>query len=247
VMTGAALALLCAAPSLAITFAPGSKPDPFADGKTCDAPQLASYGDYVRGWSSKYDLIFSPQDYPMWIWRCDVSGYVSFPREFGQFNEAEKARIAAYLKQANFGPKLKDERGGVSEALLQHLEKIYALRDQDDLFRAYLLRYFAWQYRAKPAADEYRKKAFDLYLKLLNANALKDGDLLEGLYVLGFYSYKLGRIDDAKKYFDRLKAVETIDPKTKEVRRGAPYLEDLGKEILAGKADDKVRFANDTN
>lgn len=239
--------LICAGTVHAITFAPGSKPDPFAQGKTCDAPQLASYGDYVRGWSSKYDLIFSPLDYPMWIWRCEASGYVSFPHEFGQFSEAEKSRIAAYLAQANFGPKLQAEHGGISEALLQHLEKIYALRGHDDQFRAYLMRYFAWQYRAKPIADEYRKKAFDLYLKMLQTGTLKGDGLLEALYILGFYSHKFGRIDEAKKYFGQLKTVDTIDPETKKPHRGAPYLENLAKEVLEGKADDKVRFANQMN
>jgi hypothetical protein len=242
-----AAALACASAAHAITFAPGSKPDPFAPGKTCDAPQLASYGDYVRGWSSKYDLIFSPQDYPMWIWRCDASGYVSFPHEFGQFSAAEKSRIAAYLAQAKFGAKLQAERGGISEALLQHLEKLYALRDHDEQFRAYLMRYFAWQYRAKPIADEYRKTAFDLYLKMLQIGHLKGDDLLETLYILGFYSHKFGRVDEAKKYFDRLKTVETIDAKTKQPHRGAPYLENLAKEVLEGKADDKVRFRNEAN
>ena len=241
-----ALALLSATSTYAITFAPGTRDDPFAPGKSCDAPMLASYGDYVYDWPSKYDLIYAPRDYPQWIWRCESSGYVSFPHEFGTFaNDAEKARIAAYLAQANFGAKLKDEQSGVSQALLQHLEKIYALRDQDDAFQAYFMRYMAWQHRAKPAADEYRKKALALYTKLLKAGALKDVDLLEGLYILGFYSYKLGHPNEAKAYFDQLKNAVTIDPKSRVSKRGAPYLENLAKDVLAGKADDKVRFAND--
>ncbi len=241
-------ASICATTAYAITFAPGTRDDPFAPGKTCDAPMLASYGDYVYDWPSKYDLIFAPRDYPQWIWRCETSGYVSFPHEFGAFvDDAEKGRIAAYLAQVNFGPKLKDEASGVSEALLQHLAKIYALRDEDDAFRAYFMRYMAWQHGAKPIADAYRTKAVDLYKNLLAANALKDVDLLEGLYILGFYSYKLGHVDDAKAYFDQLKNAVTIDPKTRASKRGAPYLENLAKDVLAGKADDKVRFANGHN
>jgi len=244
-ITTAALAL--AASARAITFGNETKPDPFAPGKTCNTPQMHSWGSYVYGWSSKYDLIFSPRDYPMWVWRCEESGYISFPSEFGKFSDAEKARIAKYLAEANFGPTLKAERGGLSEAVLLHLERLYELRDHDDLFRAYLLRYFAWQNRAKPVADEYRKKALVLYRKLLETSDLKGDDLLEALYILGCYSYKFGQVDEAKKYFERIKAVETTDPETKKPRRGAPYLEGLAKDVLEGKADDKVRFANDQN
>src|SRR5262249_26378589 len=63
------VAALTIGTAYAITFVPGSKPDPFAEGKTCDAPEMASWGSYVYEWPSKYDLIFAPQDYPMFIWR----------------------------------------------------------------------------------------------------------------------------------------------------------------------------------
>jgi hypothetical protein len=243
-----ALVLLGVTAAQAITFVPGTRDDPFAPGKTCDAPMLATYGDYVYDWPSKYDLIFAPRDYPQWIWRCETSGYVSFPHEFGAFNnDAEKVRIAAYLAQANYGPKLKDEKSGVSEALLLHLSKIYALRDPDPVLQGYLMRYMAWQHRNKPIADEYRKRAVEIYKSLLAANALKDVDLLEGLYILGFYSYKLGHKAEAKTYFDQLKTTVTTDPKTRQQKRGAPFLENLANEVLAGKADDKVRFANEPN
>ncbi len=243
-----ALCLMLAAATIAdaITFAPGTRDDPFAPGKTCDAPMLASYGDYVYDWSSKYDLIFSPRDYPMWIWRCETSGYVSFPHEFGAFsNDSEKARIAAYLSQTQFGSKLTTLKGGMSEELYQHLLKIYALRDPDEAMNGYLMRYMAWQSKNKPVADDYRRNAVDIYKKLTAANALKDADLLEGLYILGFYSWKLGHKDEAKAYFEQLKNVVTIDPKTREQKRGAPFLENLANEVMAGKADDKVRFANE--
>jgi Uncharacterized protein conserved in bacteria (DUF2225) len=240
-MIAAALAI----PASAITFSNGTKPDPFAPGKTCDAPQLASYGSYVYDWPSKYDLVFSPQDYPMWIWRCEASGYVSFPREFETISDAERPRIAAYLAKAQFGPKVKAD--GLSDVLLQHLERVYALRDLDDEFRAYFMRYLAWQYRVKPIADEYRKKAFDIHQTMLQSGTLKGTDLAETLYILGFYSYKFGRADEAKTYFAKIKNVETIDPETNKPRRGLPYLETLAKEVLGGKADDGVRFKNDQN
>jgi len=241
-----AAALAFASAAHAITFSPGQKPDPFVPAKTCDTPQIASYGDYIYGWSSKYDLVFSPRDYPQWIWRCESSGYISFPHEFDRFTGDEKARIAAYLKQANFGPRLNENRG-VTEPLLKHLEKIYDLRENSDEFKAYLLRYFAWQYRAKPQADEYRKKGLALYKTMLESGKLDSEALLQTYYILGFYSYKLGDPEGAKRYFAALKDVPSVDPETKQTRRGNPYLETLAKEVLEGKADDKVRFANDMN
>ena len=39
-LTAIALALLSATGAHAITFAPGTRDDPFAPGKTCDAPML---------------------------------------------------------------------------------------------------------------------------------------------------------------------------------------------------------------
>lgn len=243
------LAIMVAAIALstgahAITFKPATKPDPFAPGKTCDTPQLSSYGTYVYEWASKYDLIFSPQDYPIWVWRCEASGYVAFPYDFERITDVERPKIAAYLAQANFGPKLASDKG-LSEPVLLHLEQVYAVRDRDEAFRSFFMRYMAWQFRAKPQADQYRKRAFDIHLKLLNDGALKEDELADTLYILGFYAYKFGRIDEAKSYFAKIKDVETIDSETKKPRRGVPYLENLAKEVLEGKADDKVRFAND--
>lgn len=220
-----------------------TKPDPFAPGNTCKTPALASWGSYVYDWSSKYDLIFSPQDYPMWVWRCPASGYVSFPPDFEKIGDAERPRIATYLAQTKFRPAT--DVMNLPDELLQHLEQVYAVRDKDDAFRAFFMRYLAWQSRAKPAADDYRRKAFDLHLKMLQSNTLKGNDLLETLYILGFYAYKFGRVDEAKRYFARMKDVETIDPETKKPRRGSAYLEELANEVLQGKADDKVRFRND--
>lgn len=243
-LMAATVAALSAGAAYAITFIPGSKPNPFAEGKTCDAPQVGSMGTYVYEWASKYDLIFSPVDYPMFLWRCETSGYISFPSEFDKFKPGEKERIGAYLAQAKFGAKVKSGNG-LTDEILQHLEKLYALRDPDLESEVFMLRYFAWQYRAKPIADEYRRKALALYKKLLDGGTLKDRDLVEALYILGFYSYKLGDVTAAKAYFDRMKATPIVDPETKKPQNGDPFLEKLASEVLAGKADDKVRFANE--
>lgn len=241
-----AASVAIATPAFAILFDfEATKPDPFAPGQTCRTPELVSWGSYVYSWSSKYDLVFSPADYPMWVWRCPASGFVSFPADFEAVGDAERPRIAAYLTQTKFRPA--NDVMSLPEDLLQHLEQVYAVRDKDDRFRAYFMRYLAWQHRAKPVADDYRRKAFDIHKKLLDGGALKGDDLVETLYVLGFYAYKFGRVDEAKKYFDQMKEVETIDPDTKKPRRGIPYLEGLAKEVLEGKADDKVRFRNDMN
>jgi len=246
ILIAMSVAALTAGAAYAITFMPGSKPDPFAMGKTCDAPEVGSMGSYVYEWPSKYDLIFSPVDYPMFLWRCETSGYISFPREFDKFAPGEKERIAAYLADAKFGAKVKPE-SGFSDELLQHLEKIYALREPIVERQGFLLRYFAWQYRAKPIADEYRRKAVVHYKKLLDGGTLKENDLLEALYILGFYSYKLGDREAAKAYFDRIKTVETIDPETNTRCQTKDIIGRHQVDLLAGKADDKVRFANEQN
>lgn len=233
------------ASAFAITFINSAKPDPFTPGAKCDTPELGSTGGYVYDWPSKYDLVFSPQDYPMWIWRCEGSGFVSFPYDFEKISEAEHQRVGAYLAQAKFGPKVKS--APISEELLQHLEKVYALRDKDDAFRAFFMRYMAWQYRGKPEADQYRQKAFDIHLRMFQSRVLKGSDLAETFYILGFYSYKFGRPVEARNYFAQIKDVETTDPETKKPRRGVPYLENLAKEVLEGKADDAVRFKNERN
>jgi hypothetical protein len=246
ILIAMSVAALSVGSAFAITFIQGSKPDPFASGKTCDAPRVGSMGSYVYDWPSKYDLIFSPVDYPMFLWRCETSGYISFPREFDKLTPGEKERIGAYLTEAKFGQKVKSGNG-ISDEILHHLERIYDLRDPDVELKGFLLRYFAWQYKAKPIADEYRRKALAHYKALLEGGTLKDNDLLEALYILGFYSHKLGDTDAAKQYFDRIKTVETIDPESKKPVRGAPYLEKLAGEVIAGKAGDKVRFANEPN
>ncbi|MCC6920921.1 MAG: hypothetical protein IT548_17120 [Alphaproteobacteria bacterium] len=226
----------------AITFDfDATHPDPFADGSKCQTPELASSGGYVYQWPSKYDLVFSPWDYPQFIWRCDKSGFLSFPSDF-ELKPTEKEAVAAFLKTKGSDPL----KGLELIGLARRMEEIYAVRETDDEFKAFMLRYMAWQLRADPEADAYRRKALGLHKKMLDGGTLSGFALQETLFILGHYSYRFGDKAAAQAYFDRIKTVEVKDEDTGQTVKGSEYLEGLAAEVLAGQADDTVRFKSDT-
>jgi hypothetical protein len=238
--TAALAALALAANAAATTFGNETRPDPFAKDKSCDTPELHSWGTYVYDWPSKYDLVFEPQISPFWIWRCEASGYVSFADDFDQLTAAERTRIATFLQTAVYRPKSARDDYDISEPLLRHLASLYDLRDKDPKFRAYFLRYLAWQHGQQPAADAYRKKAYELHAKMQQPGGwVKTKDELETLYILGFYAFKLGRIGASQVYFRDLDNAWTLESST------ATYLRTLARDVRAGKADDRVRFKNE--
>ncbi|MFP4003509.1 MAG: hypothetical protein ACLFV8_07035 [Alphaproteobacteria bacterium] len=121
------------------------------------------------------------------------------------------------------------------------MEAIYALREQTREERAWLLRARAWLYKDDPKADEYRARALRLHEEILDKENPEGTDLIESLYIAGFYSWKLGDREAAEEYFEKARAVKWTDDEGKE-QSGVPYINGLIDEVRAGKAADEVRF-----
>jgi hypothetical protein len=239
----ATLVIFQAASSWAITFAPAEKQDPFAGGAKCQTPVMMSWGEYVYEWSSRYDLIISPEDYPVWIWRCPTSGYVSFPRHFEFKSAEEKARIAAFLKSADSSKSVKAADGAITFDLISHLEALYAVRDIGLADRAWLMRYLAWYNKDGATAGEYRKKALALHKQILETTGAEPFDVAASLYSAGFYSRKFGERGDSSAYFNKLKALIAAEKDFKSWRFPPSFFLELTADAEAGKGDDAVRFA----
>jgi hypothetical protein len=225
------LLLAPAFPAAAITFAEGEEPDPFAEGETCPVRRLASYGSYIYSYPSKYDLVFEP--FVSLIWSCPKSGYISYAGDFSDLSDDERTRIAAFLAEHPWRPEFETPEG--YQAKLDQMEAIYALRQRTRQEQAYLMRARAWLYGNDPKADEYRVKALVLHKEILEKELPQGTDRIESLYIVGYYTWKLGDRETAEPYFEEARNVLWTDNDGTE-HTGSPYINGLIDEIKADRA-----------
>jgi hypothetical protein len=210
--------------------------DPFAEGSVCTSFRITAIGTYsFSEWPAAFDLIKWPDYDPQSLITCPASGYVSLPNDFGPLSKAERDRIAPYLKQVNFGPRIEAEKAGPSDVLLAHLEKIYDLREKDEISRAFVARYLASQFKDPSLLAAHRQTAFALTLHLYNAGTLKGEALLQAPYLLGYYAWRLDKKREAHAYFSRLEAIPAYSGAEQAYRKQLIGLSDL---IKHGRTDD---------
>jgi hypothetical protein len=231
--------LLGAVVAGAVTFTPGTRPDPFVVGAECDAPQVASSGGYVFDGPSKFDVVYEPQI--SHIWSCPRSGYISFATHFDYLSDVDKSNIAPFLDVNRWQPEF-DEPGGL-QLQLDQMEAIYALRDMPIHDRAHLMRARAWLWRDDPKADAYRTKALALHKKILADEKPQGHRLIINLYIIGFYTWKTIGPTEAAPYFTKAQTTEWIDDDGARIK-GSSYFDELIAGVEAGHADDAARFSD---
>lgn len=225
----------------ATTISQGRVPDPFAEGEECEAPEIMSTGSYVYQWPSKYDFVFEP-----WvdlIWYCEVSGYVSYPKDFDKLSMADVTAIGGFLSDRDFH--LPKGEAGL-QYVLDRMEALYALRVISLEDRAYFMRARAWLYQDNPHADAYRRLALDIHETILDEQDPQGWDLIVNHYVAGFYNWKLGDPETAVEHFKKASSVEWVDEDGAQ-STGSDYVNSLIDEIRAGKAEDGTRFSKEGN
>ncbi len=225
-------------PVFAIIVEPTDKPDPFAKTEVCSYPEIVSYGSYIYSWPSKFDWVFDP--FVSLIATCPASGYVSYTKDFDALSEIEKEKIGAYLSDNPWQNSFDGPDG--FQAMLDHMESIYEIRTLSLDDRAYLYRARAWLWADHPKADEYRSRALAIQKTILTDGSAEGMDLIAHLYIVGFYTWRLGSKEEAENYFARASNVEWIDDEG-EQQVGSSYVDELIAEIKEGKADNNERFA----
>jgi tetratricopeptide (TPR) repeat protein len=210
--------------ALATTWAPAEKIDPIT-GQKIKVKEIMSYGSYIYNWPSKYHLVFWPLTDQNFIWFSDESGYAAFGNDFEKLNKEQKDQLAGWLKE-NYNPA---NQPVTHIEKLHWLEKVYAQRNMDDDFWCRFYRLMAYTYQDDEMKSiQYVKKAFPLLEKKLKRDPSWI-ERIESLYLLGDYSRQMGKIEEAKKYFEQVKKEKFKDQKGQE-RVGHPYFLQLVKD-----------------
>lgn len=211
-------ALLLCVGANATTLVPSEKRDPLS-GERIPAVEIASYGDYIYGWDSKYDLVFWPFTEDCWICLNPRNGYAAFNDDFETLPDAQKEKLDAWLK-ANYTP---DAPPASHKEKLAWLEKVYAQRDMDDDFWSRFYRLMAYVHADDPEASlAYVRKTIPLLEKKI-ASTPEGMDRLDALFLLGEYQRRLGDTAKARKFFEQVKNGKYED-RDGTVKTGPPYL-----------------------
>ncbi|UBB25162.1 DUF2225 domain-containing protein [Pseudoxanthomonas japonensis] len=219
-------ALLCIVPmsAQAITWAKSEVRDPVTNERV-KVHQPMSSGSYVYSWPEKSDQVFWPFTDSNWLWFNPKSGYIAFGNDFAELDSAKRAVLKDWLK-ANFDRNAPPQS---RQDLLKWAEKVYAARGMDDDFWCHFFRLMAFETRDDGETSlAYARKALPLLEKRLTTSA-DPGETLKNLYLLGEYNRRIGRNDDAKRYLERLDALE-VDGELSGFKQ---YLQEIAKEQQA--------------
>jgi tetratricopeptide (TPR) repeat protein len=207
--------------ALATMLAPSEKADPLT-GEKVSSQDIISYGSYIYGWPSKYDLIFWPLTEENWICMNPKNGYAAFNDDFEKLSRAEKKSLADWLRK-NYKP---ENPPASHEEKLAWLERVYGQRKMDDDFWCRFYRLMAYVHRYdKKTSTTYVKKALPLLEKALQSNP-EGNDKLEVLYLLGEYHRRLGDAKKSEEFFAKVKDVKYKNEEGDE-KTGHPYFIEL--------------------
>lgn len=243
-LTALALSALVSGSAFATTWVPAKVSDPFSDGE-CHVFQAASYGSYIYQWPEKRDAVFWPRTDSYWLWACGQSGFVWFGwGDELELNEAERARIAAFLETApplieaaSFGHSDTDQ-GAVYytfESRFERFRELTELRDLSVAERRYVMavqaHFLHRELDDQPGAMTIREATIPLLEELIEINE-QPIDTKHFLAVLGDYHFQLGRRDIAAAYVDRAAAREWTD-EDGNIQTSHWFVDELIEEIRA--------------
>jgi tetratricopeptide (TPR) repeat protein len=216
----------------ATTWSESTVKDPVSGGSVKVQEPMSS-GSYIYQWPGKEDQVFWPATDEHWLWFNAKSGYGAFGDDFEKLEDKSLENVRAWLTEHY------DKRNPPVTRIekLKWLEKIYALRQQDEEFWCFFNRLMAYELaESDPAGSlEYVRKAIPQLERQLNG-AQQDLARIAVLYLLGEYHRRLGEADAARNYFD-----QAISSPYKtgegETLTGAPYFVALiaEREALSAK------------
>lgn len=217
--------------ALATTWVPSEETDPLT-GEKVPSQEIASYGSYIYGWPSKYDLVFWPLTDENWICMNPKNGYAAFNDDFEKMPDETKKTLTDWLEK-NYEPA---QQPASHEAKLAWLEKVYAQRKMDADFWCRFYRLMAYVHREDEKTSlTYVKKTLPLLEKKLQSKP-EGIAMLEVLYLLGEYHRRLGDAEKAEDFFSQVKNAKYKDKNGKE-QVGHPYLTGLVEDRRKLKTD----------
>jgi len=229
-VTGLAILAFAGATASATTWHQTTVVDPIS-GAECDVPTPASWGSYIYNWPTKYDGVFWPHAVFGWLWYCPTSGYVSFGDDFADITDAEKAKISEFLTAIK--PTLSDEIDLVTRLWLA--DRIYALRNKDDAWRARYSRIRA--VLLEEIANESRRESIALMESGLGQRDVGVETIIDQL-VLARYKTCIDYSNDGDQ--DLTQARKAIEENAAQIGKNAvEYLHALSADIAQQMAQYK--------
>jgi len=223
----------------------GNSPTPCGlCGKTVQMESIMSYGSYIYGWPSKYQLIFWPVTEERSVYYCKHCGFAAFMGDFQKIpkekQEAIKKAIAPLVEkhtEKNYYEIPMSYRLKIAEAVYQQLG-----RDDNFWCRFHrILGYHLDKAGQAEAAKAARLKALSYAEKMLEAGK-KSPPRKEVVFIIGSMQYFTGQKDKAKETLARVaktpvKVPEEMDQEA--AKNTTQYLDELAgdfiKLIEAGK------------
>jgi hypothetical protein len=207
-------------------------------GKTSEMESIMSYGSYIYGWPSKYQLIFWPSTTSRALYYCRHCGLAAF---MGDFQEIPKDKIDAVKKTV--APMKKPQKDGrYFEVPMSYrlgiAEAVYRQLDRDDNFwcRFYRIQGYHLDKSSMPKeAKTARLKALVLAEKMLKAG-VKAPPKKELVLIVGSMQYFTGQKEKALEALARVMKTPIKVPeemKEKSAKNATQYLDELA-EVFKG-------------
>jgi hypothetical protein len=132
---------------------------------------IMSYGTYIYGWPSKYQLIFWPLTDEHVLYSCKKCYLSVLMWDFDELPQEKLQEIQSALKGVEIKGNYKRYTEIPMSKRLEVAEKVYTVLQKDDNFWLQFHRVKGYHYTAEKnqtKADESRKKALDLATRMLN-------------------------------------------------------------------------------
>ena len=235
---GLLLALMCtAAVAAATTWFPDEVECPLC-GKANEFQVIGSYGSYIYGWPSKYELIFWPDTESETLYSCKKCKYTCFLYDFSDPPEDKLEALREAAEEVDFGRGYEEYTDIPIMDRLAAAEIIYRAMYPDDAdfwCRFYrIVGYHAANHGLADEAAAARREAVAVAERMM-ADEGRAGERKQFLYIMGAMRYLLDDKDGARADFESAQQL-TFEHAELEAERNQGYDEYLSvllEEYLA--------------
>lgn len=218
------LTLLCAAAvASATTWFPDDVECPLC-GATNEFQVVGSFGSYIYGWPSKFELIFWPTTESEFIYSCLECRYTCFMYDFDDPPEDKLDALREAAAEVDFGASYATYTDIPPTDRLSAAEKIYGVLERDDEFWCRFYRIVGYHAAVEGLTEEAaaaRGEALALAEAMLQDKA-RAGERKESLVISGAMRYLRGDPAAARADFEAALPL-TYDNPAIEAERNEGY------------------------
>jgi uncharacterized protein DUF2225 len=205
--------------------------------------EIMSYGSYIYGWPSKFQLIYWPSTDSSVLYTCKKCNYSAFKWDFRDPPAEKLEDIRRALQNVTVDKHELYTQIPMSQRL-EVAEKVYATQNRDDAFWCHFYRVKAYHLareRKLQEATSARSKALEITRRMLNESA-NSGQRKELLLIQGAMEHFLNNDVAAKAALEASLQSHYEDAKLSEqqILNANENLNSLAKEYLAVLAEKKV-------